>query len=584
MEKNEVLDKLPRHLMSLVMDQPYNDYTAQDHAVWRYVMMQNVRYLPKVAHHTYIDGLRKTGVSIDRIPHLYGMNRILKEIGWAAVAVDGFIPPSAFMEFQAYNVLVIAADIRPIDQIEYTPAPDIIHEAAGHAPIIADPEYADYLRRFGHIGAKAFSSKNDYDVYNAIRHLSILKADPYTSKTGIMQAEKELAELESIHSELSEMSRIRNLHWWTVEYGLIGDLKKPKIYGAGLLSSIGESYSSLQPAVKKLSYTLDAAHITFDITTRQPQLFVTPDFQHLKDVLDEFSETMAFRRGGLYGLRQALDSNNTATCELNSGLQASGTVSNFYQKEGKPVYFQMTGPSTLNYRNKQLSGHGKNHHFDGFGSPVGKLRNAAKPVERMTEGELMEMLIISGKEVSLEFESGVSVKGRLERIFSEEGMNQVFTFNNCSVTFEDKVLFQPSWGPYDMAVGSEISSVFSGPADPDAFGLAYEIPKEKTHKIIHSPGSRILHSMYAKVRDYREDKGERGELKAIIENLKINFRGEWLLPLEILEISYEENGFAEEMKTYLMKLSNEKPELKMLIDNGLAMIRELSEVKITEKT
>ena len=81
------------------------------------------------------------------------MNRILKDIGWAAVSVDGFIPPNAFMEFQAYNVLVIASDIRTIDHIKYTPAPDIIHEAAGHAPIIANPEYADYLRHFGEIGS-----------------------------------------------------------------------------------------------------------------------------------------------------------------------------------------------------------------------------------------------------------------------------------------------------------------------------------------------------------------------------------------------------------------------------------------------
>src|SRR5210317_2011414 len=128
MEMNPILDKLPRHLMNLVIDQPYNSYTAQDHAIWRYVMRQNVRYLKRVAHHSYIDGLGKTGISIDHIPHMYGMNRILKEIGWAAVAVDGFIPPAAFMEFQAYKVLVIAADIRPIGQIEYTPAPDIIHE------------------------------------------------------------------------------------------------------------------------------------------------------------------------------------------------------------------------------------------------------------------------------------------------------------------------------------------------------------------------------------------------------------------------------------------------------------------------
>ena len=107
-----------------------------------------------------------------------GMNRILKEIGWAAVSVDGFIPPNAFMEFQAYNVLVIASDMRTINHIEYTPAPDIIHEAAGHAPIIANPEYAEYLRRFGEIGSKAISSAKDYEMYEAIRLLSILKENP----------------------------------------------------------------------------------------------------------------------------------------------------------------------------------------------------------------------------------------------------------------------------------------------------------------------------------------------------------------------------------------------------------------------
>src|SRR5512140_1036521 len=196
MELNEVLEKVPKHLMSLVIDQPYNSYTAQDHALWRYVMRQNVRYLSKVAHGSYLEGLRKTGISLDRIPMMYGMNRILREIGWAAVAVDGFIPPSAFMEFQAYNVLVIAADIRPIDQIGYTSAPDIIHEAAGHAPIIANPAYASYLKRFGEIGAKAFSSANDYRLYEAIRHLSIIKADPYAPATDIEQALQQLETIE----------------------------------------------------------------------------------------------------------------------------------------------------------------------------------------------------------------------------------------------------------------------------------------------------------------------------------------------------------------------------------------------------
>src|SRR5204862_283517 len=90
------------------------------------------------------------------------------------------------------------------------------------------------------------------------------------------------------------MALLSRLHWWTVEYGLIGPLENPKIYGAGLLSSIGESVSCLEPAVKKIPYSIDAANMPFDITTKQPQLFVCRDFKHLADVLEEFASKMAF--------------------------------------------------------------------------------------------------------------------------------------------------------------------------------------------------------------------------------------------------------------------------------------------------
>ena len=178
MSNSTHIEGLPEHLKQFIVDQNYEQYTPINQEVWRYVMGQNVRFLSKVAHGSYLNGLQEAGISLDKIPSIYGMNRILKEIGWSAVAVDGFIPPNAFMEFQKYKVLVIAADIRQIDHIQYTPAPDIIHEAAGHAPIIADKEYAEYLRLFGEIGAKSFSSKQDYSLYEAIRKLSILKEYP----------------------------------------------------------------------------------------------------------------------------------------------------------------------------------------------------------------------------------------------------------------------------------------------------------------------------------------------------------------------------------------------------------------------
>jgi phenylalanine-4-hydroxylase len=576
MEMNEILKQLPKHLLNLVIDQPYNDYTPQDHALWRYVMRQNVRYLSQVAHGSYLEGLKRTGISLEQIPHMYGMNRILKEIGWAAVAVDGFIPPSAFMEFQAHNVLVIAADIRPIDQIGYTPAPDIIHEAAGHAPIIADTLYAGYLREFGVVGAKAFSTPYDRKVYEAIRHLSILKADPYTDQKLILEAEKNLEDLGKIVQEPSELSLIRNLHWWTVEYGLIGALNNPKIYGAGLLSSIAESYHCLQPVVKKLPYTLDAIHYSFDITEPQPQLFVTPDFDTLSAVLNEFADTMAFRKGGSAGIRKAIFSADIATLVYSSGLQISGTFTELLEKNGEPVYIKSSGPTNLSFADKELPGHDKICHSHGIGSPVGNIKRLAVSLEDFSDEELGQIGLSIGEKAELEFESGVMVYGVLREKTLKNGKLLLLSFSDCRVTYEGESLFLPEWGTYDMAVGRKIISAFSGPADPDAFGLEYPVPDEKTHKIQHSEKALKLHALYQQVREIREQNCSFATLPFIWSELVANYPSDWLCALEILELLQEKeirDGFYDDVTQFLRSKKSEGEKMSKLIDDGFAMLR-----------
>src|SRR5476651_2311334 len=322
---NPQVAALPGHLKQFIVDQHYEHYTPIDHAVWRYVMRQNYGYLKDVAYYPYIPGLQAAGLTIEKIPNLQEMNDALGKIGWGAVTVDGFIPPAAFMEYQAYRVLVIAADIRQLKHIEYTPAPDIIHESAGHAPIIADQDYHEYLSYFGSIGAKAMFSAQDFELYEAIRALSILKEMPDADAVEIEKAEKQVDYCQKNMGEPSEMALLSRLHWWTVEYGLIGTVESPKIYGAGLLSSIGESVSCVEAGVKKIPYSIEAADTAFDITTKQPQLFVTRDFKQLADVLEAFASKMAFMVGGLEGINKAIGCKNTTTCDYSSGLQVSGT-------------------------------------------------------------------------------------------------------------------------------------------------------------------------------------------------------------------------------------------------------------------
>ena len=574
-ELNEVTKKLPKHLHKFIVKQPYNEYTAQNQAVWRYVMRMNVDYLSKVAHKSYLKGLEKTGISIENIPHMEGMNRILKEIGWAAVSVDGFIPPNAFMEFQAYNVLVIASDMRTINHIEYTPAPDIIHEAAGHAPIIANPEYAEYLRRFGEIGAKAISSSKDYEMYEAVRLLSILKEDPNSSQKEVADAQEKVEWLQNNMGELSEMAQIRNLHWWTVEYGLIGEVNNPKIYGAGLLSSIGESAWCMKDEVEKLPYSIEAATKNFDITKPQPQLFVTPDFAYLSLVLSEFANTMALRNGGVKGVEKLIDSKNLGTVELSTGIQISGKFTNVIKyKNNKVAYIQTTGPTALANRDKELIGHGISYHAEGFGSPIGKLKGINLPIEDMSPRDLKAYGIYEGESMTLEFESGVIVKGSIITGTRDlRGKILIISLKDCTVTYKDQVLFRPEWGIYDMAIGKELVSAYAGAADVDSFENIGKVSETKTHKITYSDKEKELYSLYDEVRTIRESSTVSDKkLSTIFATLQKDFSDDWLLPLEILELTVTYNlDLQSEVLVYLENLQK-KSQYKKLIQNGLDLL------------
>ncbi len=568
--------RLPKHLQRYIVEQRYERYTAIDHAAWRYIMRQAVAFHRHHAHEAYLDGLMKTGISLDRIPRVEEMNEILGRIGWGAAPVDGFIPPAAFMEFQAHRVLVIAADMRQIEHLEYTPAPDIVHEAAGHAPIIANEEYADYLRRFGEYGAKAISSREDFELYEAIRHLSILKEAPATPADEIRAAEQDVATKQANLGRPSEMALLSRLHWWTVEYGLIGTLDNPRLYGAGLLSSIGEAAHCLTPAVRKLPYTVDARDQPFDITSMQPQLFVTPSFSHLSDVLEEFAKDMAFRRGGLEGLQKAVASADVATCEYSSGLQVSGLLAEVVTDERhRAVYLRTKGPTALAVGGAQLPGHGKDYHREGFGSPIGGVRNAPAPLEVMDDAGLASAGVTIGSRGALDFDGGIRVTGRLEHVRREGSKLVLLTFSDCRVTRGEQGLFDPSWGTYDMAVGGRIASVFHGAADKDAYEEVTLVPHERTIKVTLDEDTRRLERLYASVREARERGTGSAALAAIEEDARTNHPRDWLLSLEILEMLAGEAPpppLAGEIRGRLAARAASEPDNERLITNGLRLV------------
>jgi phenylalanine-4-hydroxylase len=195
--------KIPNHLLRYVVEQNYERYTPENQAVWRFIMRQLKDFLSQHAHPSYVDGLKKTGIEIDHIPNIDEMDQKLAEFGWGAAPVSGFIPPAAFMEFQSLGLLPIAADMRSIEHLTYTPAPDIVHEAAGHAPILSHQPFADYLKKYAEVARNAIITHEDMEQYGAIRHLSDIKENPESTTKDVTDAS---ARLTAVNKKLRTVS------------------------------------------------------------------------------------------------------------------------------------------------------------------------------------------------------------------------------------------------------------------------------------------------------------------------------------------------------------------------------------------
>ncbi len=579
---------LPSHLQKYIVEQDYSRYTPQDHAVWRNILRQLHSFMTVNAHPVYAEGIRKSGIEVNRIPKIETISENLQRFGWRAVAVSGFIPPAAFMELQAHGFLPIACDMRTLDHLTYTPAPDIVHEAAGHAPILIDPEFANYLKRYAKVAKNAIISSEDLQMYAAIRSLSDLKEHPNSTKDQIDAAEKQLAKITANISHLSEAALLGRMNWWTAEYGLFGDLQNPKIFGAGLLSSVGESRNCLSPKVKKIPLSLDCINYSYDITEQQPQLFVTPDFATLLGVLEQLADTMAFKTGGISGLNKAIGSKSVNTVELDSGIQITGELFKIilgrkFEKEHEVAYLSFKGPVQLAHMGFELDGHSIRRHPEGFGSPLGLLAGAQKNLARMSDSEFASIGLRVGAPCDLKFNSGVSLTGEAVRITrSGEGKALVITFKNTLVKYQGEVLFKPEWGEYDMAIGSSVTSVFGGPADRDNYSVEQDFEAARVPEKVMSEELLTKNSIYQLLSDLRSMRvaPESNSLEKISLNLKNifeivhgNFSDEWLLFLEIYELALKYN-LSETAALALEALQNSKsltPSLAGTIDDGVRL-------------
>ena len=556
-------ENLPPRLLEHTVAQDYSLYTEIDQAVWRYIMKVSIPFFKNNAHKSYIEGLEMIGIPVEHIPQVDEMDRKLDNYNWGAVTVKGFIPPIIFMEFLSRKVLPIAVDMRTDKHISYTPAPDIIHEAAGHAPIIADDDYAEYLSTYGEISQKAIQSKEDSDLYAIIKKMSEMKENLNTDPNDLKKIEKEFEKKSLDRSQVSEATELARMNWWTIEYGLIGTLDNPKIYGAGLLSSVSESSQSLDKKVEKIPITIDCIHQDYNITEPQPQLFVTKNFKDLTNILLEYSETMAYKTGGLTGVKKAILSENISTSVYDSGLQVSGTLTNFIKDNNKELaYLSFSGTAQLSYNDSELEGHGITYHAEGYGAAVGILSKINLPLHHLDNNQLESLGIKENSNILLNFTGGLIVSGTVKKVLMIDDSPILISLDNCAVRLNEDFLYKPEWGPYDLACGSKIVSVFGGPADWDNYYNNKFSTSGSPHQSTNlNKENTKLNELYKQVRRLRDNNKPSSNYLPILKKLYDEHPDDWLLCTEIYEKIYSDPTLIKEkkeLKNHINKFAKNK--------------------------
>ena len=579
--ENTVIE-IPFHLKQYIAKQDYSLYTPIDHASWRYIMRVSKEFFKEHAHPKYLDGLNETGVTVERIPRISEMDQKLQKFGWRAVIVTGFIPPEPFLEMLANRILPIAADMRKLENIDYTPSPDIVHEAAGHAPILSDPDYSSYLKKFGEISRKVIFAKEDNDLYEAILDLSETKENPQATETDINRAQNKLDQAIANVGYVSEAQQVTRLGWWSTEYGLFQQEGKFLIYGAGLLSSIGESYNCLSNKVKKIPLTIECIETSYDITKPQPQLFVTDNFKKLEAVIDQLSEKMAYKQGGIVSLDKAKKAQTVTTTVLNTGIQVSGILEDYRINNKGAVYFlKYKGASQLSVDGIQVIGHGADYHKEGFSSPIGGIKGLAHKPWLASNEDWHQIGCQQGAQCQFEFESGIRVEGLWKSSLKINNNTLILSFENCTSTLGNEVLFSPTWGTFDIILGESIISVFGGASDRDAYSKHVQTKEfhPRAQKSNLTDENQELGTLYSSIREIREQGQMNGEfldkILRVKSRLDAAYPQDWLLRLEILEILTRHQlrkTICDELKIKLLELASESERMEMLIRRGFALV------------
>ncbi len=225
-----------------VVEQPWDDYSDDDHKVWARLFRRQREVLKGRACDEFIAAQDAMGMTPDVIPKFSELSAILRDTtGWELIGVEGLLPELDFFDHLANRRFPVTWWIRKPEQIDYIEEPDLFHDLFGHVPLLMNPIFGDYMEAYGRGGVKAHAIGEE-----ALQNLT-------------------------------------RLYWYTVEFGLIKQKDGLRIYGSGIVSSKGESIHSLDSdAPNRIGFDLERIMGTrYRIDTFQKTYFVIDSFEQL---------------------------------------------------------------------------------------------------------------------------------------------------------------------------------------------------------------------------------------------------------------------------------------------------------------
>lgn len=241
-----------------MMTQDYDKYTEEDFKVWKLLYERQIVNLPNAASRAYLDGLKRIHFRPDKIPDFQQTNIYLKELtGWSIHVVPGLIPEDEFFQLMAHRKFPASTWLRSLSKIDYLEEPDMFHDVFGHVPLLTNQPFVDFLQALSKI---------------ALRYID----NPWA------------------------IQLISRIYWFTVEFGLIREDNQLRIYGAGILSSAGETAFCLSSQATHIDYNVDVIMRTpYRKDVFQKRYFVIDAYEqlyHSTDQIEAFLEKEADRQ------------------------------------------------------------------------------------------------------------------------------------------------------------------------------------------------------------------------------------------------------------------------------------------------